>query len=153
MNEVRQPAAVGARLRCLRAAITLLAAAGITSCGDDGKPSSRRVVTPETAPASKAVPAPPPVVTPPPVPLTPGEAVAEGKRIFKKRNCAQCHAVEPAMPKMGPNLMGVGARLDTEQLRIWIENPKAKKPSTLMPAWGGSAEELRHLLAYLETLR
>jgi cytochrome c oxidase subunit 2 len=41
----------------------------------------------------------------------------------------------------------------SENLRLWIRNPDAIKPGSLMPAMQLSAPDLDALMAYLETLR
>jgi cytochrome c oxidase subunit 2 len=40
-----------------------------------------------------------------------------------------------------------------ENLRLWIQNPDAIKPGSLMPAMKLSDEDLDALVRYLETLR
>jgi cytochrome c oxidase subunit II len=41
----------------------------------------------------------------------------------------------------------------TENLRLWIQNPEAIKPGSLMPAMKLSDADLDALVRYLETLR
>jgi cytochrome c oxidase subunit 2 len=93
-----------------------------------------------------------------------GDAVAAGRRIFETTACVNCHAVSGtiATGHFGPDLthlmsrdtIAAGAAANTpENLRTWIQNPDAIKPSSLMPAMQLSNHDLDALTAYLETLR
>jgi cytochrome c oxidase subunit II len=90
--------------------------------------------------------------------------VIAGKRVFEKTSCINCHAVggTAADGRFGPDLahlmsrstIASGAAENThENLRLWIENPDAIKPGSLMPAMKLSDSDLGALVAYLETLR
>jgi cytochrome c oxidase subunit II len=97
-------------------------------------------------------------------PATDNDAVAEGRRIFESTACVNCHAVSGTIANghFGPDLthlmsrdtIAAGAAANTpENLRTWIQNPDAIKPSSLMPAMQLSSHDLDALTAYLETLR
>jgi cytochrome c oxidase subunit 2 len=86
-----------------------------------------------------------------------------GRRIFETTACINCHAVggTVATGRFGPDLthlmsrstIASGAAENTsENLRLWIENPDAIKPGSLMPAMKLSDADLDALLRYLETL-
>jgi cytochrome c oxidase subunit 2 len=75
-----------------------------------------------------------------------------------------CHAVAGTVAdgRFGPDLthmmsrdtIASGAAPNTpEQLKIWIQNPDAIKPGSLMPAMKLNEHDLNALTAYLETLR
>jgi cytochrome c oxidase subunit 2 len=92
------------------------------------------------------------------------DAVAEGRRVFEKTACINCHTVTGtnADGRFGPDLthlmsrdtIAAGAAPNTpETLRLWIKDPSAIKPGSLMPAMGLSDQDLNALTAYLETLR
>ena len=92
------------------------------------------------------------------------DAISEGQRIFETTACINCHAVSgtAANGRFGPDLthlmsrdtIAAGAAPNTpENLRLWIRNPDAIKPGSLMPAMQLSEQELDALTAYLETLR
>jgi cytochrome c oxidase subunit 2 len=92
------------------------------------------------------------------------DAVAEGRRVFAKTACINCHAVAGtnADGRFGPDLthlmsretIAAGAAPNTpENLRLWIKDPSAIKPGSLMPAMGLNDQDLNALTAYLETLR
>jgi cytochrome c oxidase subunit II len=97
-------------------------------------------------------------------PAAGNDAVAEGRRIFESTACVNCHAVSGTIADghFGPDLthlmsrdtIAAGAAANTpENLRTWIQNPDAIKPSSLMPAMQLSNHDLDALTAYLETLR
>jgi cytochrome c oxidase subunit 2 len=92
------------------------------------------------------------------------ERVAAGKRVFETTACINCHAISGTVAngRFGPDLthlmsrttIAAGAALNTpENLRLWIENPDAIKPSSLMPAMHLSKSDRDALVGYLETLR
>jgi cytochrome c oxidase subunit II len=94
-------------------------------------------------------------------PLDP--SAAEGRRVFETTACINCHVVSGTVAngQFGPDLthlmsrdtIASGAASNTpENLRLWIENPDAIKPGSLMPAMNLSREEFDRLNAYLLTL-
>jgi cytochrome c oxidase subunit II len=87
-----------------------------------------------------------------------------GKRVFETTACINCHAVggTPANGRFGPDLthlmsrstLASGAAENTlANLRLWIQNPNAIKPGSLMPAMKLSDADLDAVTGYLETLR
>jgi len=92
------------------------------------------------------------------------ESVTGGRNVFETTACVNCHAVDGTMAtgRFGPDLthlmsrstIASGAAENTpEKLRLWIQNPDAIKPGSLMPAMKLSDTELDALVRYLETLR
>jgi cytochrome c oxidase subunit 2 len=92
------------------------------------------------------------------------EAISEGQRIFETTACINCHAVKGTVAngRFGPDLthlmsrdtIAAGAAPNTPQnLRLWIQNPDAIKPGSLMPAMQLTDHDLDAVTAYLETLR
>ena len=92
------------------------------------------------------------------------EKVAAGRRVFESTACINCHAINgtAANGRFGPDLTHLmgrrtiasgAAENTTEQLRLWIQNPDAIKPGSLMPAMKLSDAELDELVRYMETLR
>jgi cytochrome c oxidase subunit 2 len=88
---------------------------------------------------------------------------AEGRRVFETTACINCHVVTGTVAngRFGPDLthlmsrdtIASGAAPNTrENLRLWIENPDAIKPGSLMPAMNLSGQEFDRLTAYLLTL-
>ena len=90
-------------------------------------------------------------------------SAAEGRRVFESTACINCHVVAGTVAngRFGPDLthlmsrdtLASGAALNTpENLRLWIENPDAIKPGSLMPAMNLTSQELDRVTAYLLTL-
>ncbi len=87
-----------------------------------------------------------------------------GRHVFETTACVNCHAVggTNGTGRFGPDLthlmsrrtIASGAAENTrENLRLWIQNPDAIKPGSLMPAMKLSDADLDALVRYLETLR
>jgi cytochrome c oxidase subunit 2 len=92
------------------------------------------------------------------------DAASQGQRIFETTACINCHTVSGTVAngRFGPDLthlmsrdtIAAGAAPNTpDNLRLWIRNPDAIKPGSLMPAMELNEQELDALTAYLETLR
>jgi cytochrome c oxidase subunit II len=94
--------------------------------------------------------------------LEPG--VMTGRQVFEHTACINCHTVSgtPADGRFGPDLthlmsrttIAAGAAENTpENLRLWIQNPDAIKPGSLMPAMKLSDADVDAVVNYMETLR
>ena len=90
--------------------------------------------------------------------------VLTGRQIFEHTACINCHTVSgtPADGRFGPDLthlmsrttIAAGAAQNTpENLRLWIQNPDAIKPGSLMPAMKLSDADLEAVVTYMKTLR
>jgi cytochrome c oxidase subunit II len=97
-------------------------------------------------------------------PAVVSDAVSLGRQLFETTTCINCHAVSGSVAngRFGPDLthlmtrdtIAAGAALNTpNNLRLWIRNPEAIKPGSLMPAMELNDPDLDALTAYLETLR
>ena len=86
-----------------------------------------------------------------------------GRRVFESNACINCHTVggTPADGRFGPDLthlmsratIAAGAAENTPtNLRLWIQNPSAIKPGSLMPAMKLSDADLDAVVSYMETL-
>jgi cytochrome c oxidase subunit 2 len=84
--------------------------------------------------------------------------------VFESNACMNCHAVAgtAADGRFGPDLthlmsrttIAAGAAENTRKnLRLWIQDPIAIKPGSLMPAMKLSDEDLNAVVSYMETLR
>jgi cytochrome c oxidase subunit 2 len=89
---------------------------------------------------------------------------AEGRRVFEKTACLNCHAIQGTngTGRFGPDLTHLMSRRtiasgaaenNSQNLRRWIQNPDSIKPGSLMPAMKLSDAELDALVRYLETLQ
>jgi cytochrome c oxidase subunit II len=90
--------------------------------------------------------------------------VTAGKRVFERTACLNCHAISGTNGngRFGPDLTHLMSRRtiasgaaenSPENLRLWIQNPDALKPGSLMPGMKLSDPELDALVGYLETLQ
>jgi cytochrome c oxidase subunit II len=87
-----------------------------------------------------------------------------GRRVFEGDACMNCHRVDrtSADGRFGPDLthlmtratIAAGAAKNThDNLRLWIQDPSAIKPGSLMPAMKLSDADLDAVVSYMETLR
>ena len=97
-------------------------------------------------------------------PAISSDSVAAGRRIFEQTSCINCHAISGTVAngRFGPDLthlmsrdtIASGAAPNTrENLKLWIQQPDAIKPGSLMPAMNLSPQDLEAVTAYLESLR
>jgi cytochrome c oxidase subunit 2 len=89
---------------------------------------------------------------------------SEGRKIFEKTACVNCHTITgtPAKGTVGPDLthlmsrktIAAGAATNTYgNLIAWIQDPAFIKPGCRMPSMGLRARESAAVAEYLETLR
>jgi cytochrome c oxidase subunit 2 len=89
---------------------------------------------------------------------------AAGRRVFERTACLNCHAINGTngTGRFGPDLTHLMSRRtiasgaaenNSQNLRLWIQDPDAIKPGSLMPAMKLSDNELDALVRYLETLQ
>ena len=99
----------------------------------------------------------------------PGTDAAAGAEIFVAQ-CTQCHAIEGLQDENGepvvgnngaPNLTHLMSRtcfrgctleLNDENLRAWLDDPRAIEAGSFMPDYGLSPQELDQMVAFLNTL-
>jgi len=97
-------------------------------------------------------------------PANQDEKEADGRRVFESTACLNCHAIggTNGTGRFGPDLTHLMSRRtiasgaaenNSQNLRLWIQNPDAIKPGSLMPAMKLSDPELDALVRYLETLQ
>jgi cytochrome c oxidase subunit 2 len=90
--------------------------------------------------------------------------VLQGVQLFGQLTCANCHAVSGTTfeGRVGPDLTHVATRatlagelLDNTPANLsdWLAHPDALKPGSHMPNLHLSADQVRSLVGYLETLR
>ena len=92
-----------------------------------------------------------------------GGDARRGELLLAQYQCGSCHqiaGVASARGQVGPPLDSFGRRSyiagslpnTPETLVSWLADPPSIKPGTTMPAMGVSAEDARHMAAYLYTL-
>lgn len=91
-------------------------------------------------------------------------AVMIGEQLVTAGVCAGCHTIRGTnaqFGRLGPDLTHVARRMtiaagildnNAANLHRWIDNPPALKPGALMPDQQLSEQELRYVVAYLQTL-
>ncbi|HWC19223.1 MAG TPA: c-type cytochrome, partial [Terriglobales bacterium] len=91
-------------------------------------------------------------------------SITTGRELFEHTACINCHTVSgtPADGRFGPDLthlmsrrtIAAGAAENTpDNLRLWIHDPNAIKPGSLMPAMKLSDADVDAVVKYMETLR
>ena len=92
------------------------------------------------------------------------ESAVAGRRVFETTACINCHAIRGTVAngRFGPDLthlmsratIASGAVENTpENLRVWLKDPDAIKPGSLMPAMKMTDPELDALVGYMQSLR
>jgi cytochrome c2 len=91
-------------------------------------------------------------------------ALQDAPTILQTKACGSCHVipgVKDAYGKAGPSLKGLSERSriagnllenNTENMRMWLTNPKSINPATLMPNMGLTEDEVQIVIEYLNTL-
>lgn len=97
------------------------------------------------------------------IPEDPDEHLVNGGLLLlAELNCTACHAApksweERLKPKPGPNLSGVGSRLDADTLWLMIRSPQTRKKGTQMPGLfageEGDDEKVEALVEYLSAMK
>lgn len=92
-----------------------------------------------------------------------GSLAARGKEVFLAQPCFGCHTVKGvSQGRIGPDLTHLASRStlaggilknDTENLAAWLRDPPGEKPGSIMPNLNLSEDDIRALVAYLETLK
>lgn len=103
-----------------------------------------------------------PVIIPPTgySPSVPNAASKEGKALYERMNCAQCHSVSSVGGVTGPPLDGIGGRRSADYIAAHLTDPATHKQrfphlhnaGLLMPHPFATPDEVNALTAYLTTL-
>ncbi|WP_395736651.1 c-type cytochrome [Prosthecobacter sp.] len=96
------------------------------------------------------------------IPQDPDESLVNGGLLLlAELNCTTCHTVPKSWeqrlkPKPGPDLSGVGSRLDSDTLWLMIRSPQSRKKGTQMPGLfagaEGDDEKVEALVEYLSAM-
>lgn len=81
------------------------------------------------------------------------EGPQAGKAYFKQVGCVSCHRIGTQGSVTGPDLTFVGMRHSAEWLDVWMKDPQAWKPDTLMPNTRLPDSARRSIVAYLAGLK
>jgi cytochrome c oxidase subunit 2 len=97
-------------------------------------------------------------------PVAQDDSAISGRHLFETTACINCHAIRGTVAdgRFGPDLthlmsratIASGAAQNTpENLRLWLKDPDAIKPGSLMPAMRMTDAELDALVRYMQSLR
>lgn len=78
---------------------------------------------------------------------------AKGKTIFEAQSCNACHGDGGVGTAAAPALVGVSAKLSSDQITELLKHPNAKMTAGGMPAVDLPADDLKALVAYVESLK
>ncbi len=80
--------------------------------------------------------------------------LAQGQRIFEQVGCTGCHLVKgyETIPKIGPSLLKISAKVNPTWMVRWVENPHKLRPRTRMPNFILKESESIAITAYLWSL-
>jgi cytochrome c1 len=76
---------------------------------------------------------------------------SRGKQMVEELGCFGCHNLPgfEKIPKVGPDLTRIAAKVDPSWLFRWIKDPKAYLPKTKMPNFGLSDDDAMNIVSYL----
>ncbi len=78
---------------------------------------------------------------------------AKGKEIFEGQGCNACHGDNGVGTAAAPKLVGVGAKYDAAKIQALLLNPTAKMTAGGMPKPDLKDDEMKQLIAYLQSLK
>jgi mono/diheme cytochrome c family protein/peptidoglycan hydrolase CwlO-like protein len=84
-------------------------------------------------------------------PLKEAPVLAQGQRLFEQIGCTGCHLAKgyEDIPKIGPSLRRVSAKVDPSWMVRWIQNPHVFRPRTRMPNFAFREGEAVAIASYL----
>lgn len=78
---------------------------------------------------------------------------AKGKEIFEAQGCNACHGDNGIGTAAAPKLIGIGAKYDGPTLQALLLHPNAKMTAGGMPIPDLKDDEMKQLIAYLQSLK
>ena len=78
---------------------------------------------------------------------------AKGKAIFTAQSCNACHGDGGIGTAAAPALIGIGAKFSSDQIAALLKHPTAKMTAGGMPAVDLPTDDLKALIAYIESLK
>jgi mono/diheme cytochrome c family protein len=85
--------------------------------------------------------------------LEPPTGPVAGKAYFTQVGCSSCHRIGGDGALVGPDLTMVGFRQSSDWIELWLKNPQAWNPSTVMPNKRLSPAAIKAIASYLATLK
>jgi ubiquinol-cytochrome c reductase cytochrome b subunit len=80
-------------------------------------------------------------------------AAASGKAIFEREACNACHGDNGTGTAAAPKLVGISLKFDSDQLTSLLHKPTAKMTDGGMPTVVLKDDEMKSLVAYLQSLK
>lgn len=84
---------------------------------------------------------------------TPSPLAAQGKKIYQSKACYACHGQGAVGSSFAPKLMGVGQKYSTAQLEHLFKHPLPKMNAGGMPHFMFTADQVKALRSYLDSLQ
>ena len=80
--------------------------------------------------------------------------LGQGQRTFEQIGCTGCHLVKgyEDIPKIGPSLKRISAKVDPSWMVHWVENPHKFRPRTRMPNFDFKEADASAITAFLWSL-
>src|ERR1700691_5783011 len=78
---------------------------------------------------------------------------AKGKAIYEAQSCNACHGDGGVGTAAAPGLIGIGKRSSADQVAELFKHPTAKMNAGGMPPVDLPPDDLRALIAYVESLK
>ena len=78
---------------------------------------------------------------------------AKGRAIFESQSCNACHGDGGVGTAAAPALVGISAKLSPEQLAQLFKHPTAKMTAGGMPPIDLPPDDMKSLIAYVESLK
>ena len=85
--------------------------------------------------------------------VLPDPAAARGKSLFEQQGCNACHGDNGIGTAAAPKLIGVGGKYDPQKLEALLKQPTAKMTQGGMPPVVLKGQDLKDLVAYIESLK
>ncbi|MEP6643553.1 MAG: cytochrome b N-terminal domain-containing protein [Acidobacteriaceae bacterium] len=79
-------------------------------------------------------------------------SAAQGQKLFVDQSCNACHGDAGVGGGVGPKLIGVGKKYDAQKLESLMKSPSAAMTAGGMPAVDLKPDEMKALIAYVESL-
>lgn len=80
--------------------------------------------------------------------------IEKGRRLIRALPCLNCHTISGGTRRLiAPDLSDIGTRLQPAFIYLWIENPQAFDPKTIMPNLGLKDKHLFPITRYLMSLK
>ena len=80
-------------------------------------------------------------------------AAAKGKAIFEQQGCNACHGDNGIGTAAGPKLIGLGAKFNSQKIETLLKQPSTAMTQGGMTPTDLQEEDLKALIAYIESLK